>query len=88
MKKIIFGLIMLCSLQLQAGDIGFFDSGSESTNSPGTVGGLDPFGGGGPGSVHDADPDPAPIDDYAMALGVLAVGVGIYGFRKRELLKQ
>ena len=86
MKKIIFGLIMLCSLQLQANEIGFFGSGSESTNSPGTVGGLDPIGGSGPGSVND--PDPAPIDDYAIALGVLAVCVGIYGFRKRELIKQ
>lgn len=77
---------MLCSFQLHANDIGFFGSGSESTNGPGTVGGLDPIGGSGPGSVND--PDPAPIGDYAIALGVIGVGIGIYGFRKRELLKQ
>lgn len=76
MKKIILLFILLIRMQLQAEETNFFENNSSEANNIGLVDDLDePIEG-------------APINDYVIGLGFMALGIGIYGLKERKMLKQ
>lgn len=72
MKKIALMLVLAMGLQVQAQESDFFSSNDEEPQSINI------------GTVDDPDGDPAPIDDYVLVLGGVAVLIGAYAYRKKN----